>query len=61
MKTKMEQMLELIDYGMTHEASDGLREIAVEVPEVNAVLDLMDLGDNNSAAAKLREVISQHG
>jgi len=61
MKTKMEKMLELIDYGMTHEACEGLREVAVEVPAVNAVIELMDFGDNDGAAAKLREVIASQG
>lgn len=61
MKTKMEKMLELIDYGMTHEANEGLREILGEIPALSAVIELIDFGDNDGAAAKLREVIASQG
>jgi hypothetical protein len=61
MKNKMEKALELIDFGMTHEGCDLLREVAVEIPAVNAVIELMDFGDNDTAAAKLREVIAAQG
>lgn len=58
MKNKMEKALELIDFGMTHEGGEILREVATEIPAVNAAIELLDFGDNDGAAAKLREVIA---